>query len=55
MLQVFSDFILPLQPTSVKEAMKVYSDISQSSGSLENRHKYATPMYVQLTPLKFVS
>ena len=43
------------QPSTVKEAMKVYEEISKNSGTLSNKHKFASPMHVTLTPLKFVS
>ena len=52
---MFSDFILSKQPSTVKEAMKVYEEISKNSGTLSNKHKFASPMHVTLTPLKFVS
>ena len=54
-LKVFSDFILSKQPSTVKEALDIYEEISKSSGTLSNKHKFASPMYVKLTPLKFVS
>ena len=53
-LQVFSDFILPKQPTSVDDAMDVFQSISENSGNLANKHQYSSPLYAQLTPLKFV-
>ena len=54
-IQVFSDFILPSQPTSIEEAFSVYGKISQSLGNQKNRYKYASPLSVELTPIKFVS
>ena len=53
--QVFSDFILSKQPSTVKEALEIYREITKNFGTLSNKHEFATPMYVKLTPLKFVS
>ena len=52
---MFSDFILSKQPSTVEETLEIYKDITKNFGTLSNKHKFASPMYVKLTPLKFVS
>ena len=53
-LQVYSDFILEKQPTSVADAMSIYEDISTNFGSKDDQYNYASPKYAQLLPIKIV-
>ena len=53
--QLFSDFILEEQPTTVEETFQVFKDISKNFGNWENEYKYSSPMHAQLLPIKVVS
>ena len=54
MSQVYSDFILDKQPTTVNETLQIFKDISKNFGNLENHYQYSSPMYAQLIPIKMV-
>ena len=55
MSQVYSDFILDKQPTTVNETLQIFKDISKNFGNIENHYQYSSPMYAQLIPIKMVS
>ena len=55
MSQVYSDFILEKQPTTVNETLQIFKDISKNFGNIENHYQYSSPMYAQLIPIKMVS
>ena len=52
--QVYSDFVIEKLPTTLKEAFETFKNISSNEGTLENSYKYASPMTLELTPLKLV-
>ena len=53
-LQVYSDFILEKQPTSLEDVLEAYKKISKNLGEKSDNFAYASPKSVKLAPLTLV-
>jgi len=51
-IQMFSDFIVENQPTTVNETIALYQSISSYLGSEENMYNESVPMKMVLVPIK---
>ena len=53
-MQVYSDFILEKQPTSLEDVLEAYKKISKNLGEKSDNFAYASPKSVKLAPLTLV-
>ena len=55
LFKIFTDFILPERPTTVKQTLEIFKNIAENFGEKKSYFENAIPMKVQMMPLNMVS
>merc|ERR1719244_2558569 len=50
-IEMFSDFIVPVQPTTLEETIEIYKNVAENFGSKDQMYETSVPMSMELIPI----